>query len=52
MSELSATLNKPHDSDLKQMYAYHLQFAAQAVYLIYPGLNGSECFPGKFNASR
>lgn len=40
--------NKPSDEDLKQMYAYNIQFGAEACFLLYPRHSGSTDHKGKF----
>lgn len=34
------TANRPADEDLRQMYAYNLQFGADEAYLVYPSNRG------------
>jgi 5-methylcytosine-specific restriction enzyme subunit McrC len=40
--------NKPSDEDLRQMYAYGLQFGAEACFLLYPQHSNSKSYPGRF----
>lgn len=41
---------RPDDADLKQMYAYNLQFGAQQSYLIYPNPGKRTHIDGQFQA--
>ena len=40
----------PDDADLKQMYAYNLQFGACRSFLLYPGVDGRRDVSGEFEA--
>lgn len=40
--------NRPSDSDLKQMYAYNLQFGAEKSILVYPRVEGVDHIQGAF----
>jgi 5-methylcytosine-specific restriction enzyme subunit McrC len=43
--------NRPSDSDLKQMYAYNIQFGAKDSILVYPKVEGLGDIRGEFKTS-